>query len=282
MIAKFKSTGRAAAFVSVAVVLALCAFTFTRAADKTKTRQKGLAAMADPYFIQTEAARAARIPVLKRKLEELEQRINRVQKELDELRRQLAVPGPIAAAKSENDFADETIPRLERERVSVEANYKGLTELLNGLKDLKARGSAHVRNSILTVHDDPPLAKLLQDLWTAETTLAKLNQNFGPENSEIKSVAAMHADLDDKVNQRIDGILSGFEAKWAAAKAQRDTLVEKIRAFESRDTDGTAKYRPYFRTKRDLESLQKIRDALYLKILEQEYGVEVSKENSKE
>jgi beta-lactamase regulating signal transducer with metallopeptidase domain len=282
MIAKFKSTGRAAAFVSAAAVLALCAFTFTRAADKTKTRQKGEAAMADPYFIQTESARAARLPALKRKLEELEQRINRTQKELDELRLQLAVPGPIAAAKSEDGFADETLPRLERERVSVEANYKGLAELLNGLKDLKARGSAHLRTSILTLHDDPLLSKLLQDLWSTETTLAKLEQSFGPDSPEIKSVAAMRADLDHKVSERIDGILSGFEAKAAAAKARRDALMERIRDVKTSDADGTAKYRPYFQVKRDLESLQKIRDALYLKILEEEYGVQVSKENSKE
>ena len=80
-------------------------------------------------------------------------------------------------------------------------------------------------------------------------------------------------------------------ASAAAPKLSKDELRSRVEALErtnaalrakNRDANRTAKYRPYFQAKRDLESLQKIRDALYLKILEQEYGVAVSKENSKE
>jgi capsule polysaccharide export protein KpsE/RkpR len=127
------------------------------------------------------------------------------------------------------------------------------------------------------------LGKLLEDLWTTETTLVKLKDSIGPSNPEFKSVSAMRDDLDKKVDQRIEGILAGMEARVSAAKAHADSLAKAVQEARIRDAEGLGKYRSYFQARRDLESLQKVRDALYLKILEQEYGVEAHKsENTKE
>lgn len=285
MIAKFKPTGHAAVFASAAVVVALCAFTFTRAADKTTSRQKGEAATPDPYFVQTEQGRATRIQSLKNKLEELEQRINQTQKKLDELRRKLRVTNLAESGKVEGGIDPETVRRFEASRIEVESNYRRLSELLAKLKELKAEGSDKLRKAMLTANYDPQLGKLFEDLWTTETTLAKLKETVGPDHPEFRSVSAMRDDLDKKVNERIEGVLSGLQVHAAALKAQFDSLSRAI--DEARITDEVASeryegYEPYFQVKRDLGNLHKVRDALYLKILELEYGVEVPKAKSQD
>ncbi len=163
MIAKFRPAGRAAVFASAALVVALCAFTFTRAADKTTSRRKGEAATSDPYFVQTEHGRATRIQSLKNKLGELEQRINQTQKELDELRRKLSVSSLAASGKVEGGIDPETVRRLEATRIEVESNYKGQSELLRRLNELKAQGSEKLRKAMLPANYDPTLGKLLED-----------------------------------------------------------------------------------------------------------------------
>jgi hypothetical protein len=277
MIAKFRPAGRAAVFVSAAIVVALCAFTFTRAADKTRSRQEGEAVASDPFVVQTEHEKAIRVPSLKKKLEDLEQRINQTQNELDELRRKLGGPSLAESGELVGGTDRETVRRLESARIEVESNYKGQSELLAKLKELNAEGGGKLRRAILTANYDPQLGKLLEELWATEATLAKLKETQGLGHPEFKSMAAMQADLDKKVNERIEGILSGMDAKAAATRAQLDSLSGAIAEARRTDTEVSERYRPYFRARRDLENLEKVRDALYQKILEMEYGVEVRK-----
>jgi beta-lactamase regulating signal transducer with metallopeptidase domain len=274
MIAKFKSPGRAAVLASTAVVVALCGFTFTRAADKAGNSQKEKAATFDPYFTKMETGKTTHIEYMKQKLEVLDSRISHTQELVDELREKLRVPGRVAEGRSESSFDPESIRRLEAERINVQAVHSGHAELLSKLKGLRELGGDDLKRAAVTATGDAQLAKLLEDLWSAEVTLASKRQLLGPENNEFKAVAAMQAALNDKVNDRIDGILSGLELKTAATKAQLDSLQRAIENAAMEDAEGSAKYRPYLQAKRDLESLQRVRDSLFMKILEQEYDVD--------
>jgi hypothetical protein len=278
MIAKFKSPGRAAVLASAAVVVVLCAFTFTRAAEKKVKSGKGDAAAFDPYFVQTVAARTNQVEHWKQKLAELEGRIAVAQDEVDAWG---PVSSRIAEDRSESGLHPDIIRRLESERISTDANYRGLAELLHQLRALKEKGGNELKKSILSAHPDAQLAKLLDDLWTTEAKMAQLKTTHGPEHVELKAIAETQAILSAKVNERIEGILSGLEVRAAAAKAQRDSLMQSIQEVKIKDTQGTTQYRSYLQARRNLENLQKVRDALYLKILELEYGVAAPKSDVK-
>src|SRR2546426_801885 len=163
----------------------------------------------------------------------------------------------------------EAVRRMDGERIAVQASYKGMVELLNQLKGLREKGGNELKKAILNANYDPQLAKLMENLWDTETTLAKLKQSLGPEHPEFKSVAAMQADLSTKVNERIEGMLSGFEIKVAASKAQLDSLAEEVENAKRKDAETTATNRPYFLAKRELDNLQKVRDAVILRIYQE-------------
>jgi len=287
MIAQFKPVGRVAVLLSAVIVVAVCCFTFTRAAEKNTTAQKtddntseaGSAASAKRKA-DTDAFGTKSLNKMKQRLDELNARVHEAERTVDEFRRNLGISGLGASGKVEGGFDAETVQRLEAARIEVEANYQGQSGLLNQLKELKAEGGDKLRKVILTANYDPQLGKLFDDLWATEATLAKLSATVGPDHPDFKSVVAMHGALDKKVSERIEGILSGLEVKVAATKAQLDSIAQAVN--EVRKSDAVANYRPYFQAKRDLESLQKVRDALYLKMLEQEYGVDVPKPRADE
>ena len=79
----------------------------------------------------------------------------------------------------------------------------------------------------------------------------------------------MQADLNTKVSERVDGILSGLKMKAVATKAQLDGMAKAVDDAKKRDADSAEQFRPYYREKRELESQQKVRDAVILRILQE-------------
>ena len=219
------------------------------------------------------------IEALEKKLKDSNDAIKKQQEATDDLKKKVGASEIGAETGFSSTMEPETVRRLEASRIEVESNYKGLAELLAQLKGLKARGANELRRAILTASYDPQLGKLLEDLWATESTLAKLKETLGPDHPEFKSMAAMQADLNDKVNERIEGILAGLEAKVAASKAQLDSLAQAVEAAKRQDAEKTAQYRPYFEAKRELDNLLKVRDAVLLRILQETVDLALPKQS---
>jgi len=203
-------------------------------------------------------------------------KVKEAQAEVDRLKKKLNVPD-IGQEGITSTLEPETVRRLEGERITVQATYNGLAEMLNKLKELKEKGRNELRRALPSAYPDAELAKLLQDLWATEARLAQLKQTLGPENVELKSWAAMQADLSTKVNERVEGILSGLEVRVAAAKAQLGSLADEVQAAKRKDAEMTEQYRPYFMAKRELDNLQRVRDAVILRILQETVDAKLPK-----
>ena len=275
MIAQFKPSGRIALLLSAAIIIALCCFTFTRAADKPAKKR------AEPKGAGNREALAG-VEILEHRLAEMNLKVRERQEVVDRYRRDLRIPSQVAEGRNESSVDPQTFRRLEAERISVESNFKGQAELLARLKELQKSGGGALRKAMLTANYDPQLGKLLEDLWTTETTLVKLKQTTGPDHPEYKSVAAMRDDLDKKVGERIEGILLGLEVKVAATKAQVDSLAQSIETARRQDAEDLSVYRPYFEAKRELQNMEKVRDAILLRILQEKIDLQLPEETPRE
>ena len=211
------------------------------------------------------------IKALKDELADHDTKVKEAEVKVDELRKQYS----ISDVSPEGSYGfltlePQTVRSLEEARIRVEAEFSGLTGLLNGLLKLREeKGDAELRRSVLTVINDEPLSKLLVDRSATEATLAMLRETLGPENPDFKSKAAMQADLDEQINQRISGILAGLKLKVEAFNAHLQSLANSVDAARKKDADMTEKYRPYFEAKRKLDDLQKLRGAVHLRILQE-------------
>ena len=228
------------------------------------------------FELSTEQAKSG-IKALEDKLKQQNETVQKAQALADELRQKYDV-NDIAEAGVASLLEPETVRRLEGERISAQANYNAIAELLKQLKELRStKGERKLRETVLNATPDTELAKLLQDLWASEATFAKISKIYGPEHPDVISLAALMADLDDKVNAKIEGLISGLEVRVAASGKQVETFKQELEDAKRTDARKTAQARPYFIAKRDLESQQKIRDAILLRVLQETVDLAIPK-----
>ncbi|PYJ58700.1 MAG: capsular biosynthesis protein [Verrucomicrobia bacterium] len=207
------------------------------------------------------------IQVLREELQQNEEKVKAAEAEVDQLGKEYKVSnGSLEGATLE----PQTVRSLEEQRIRVEAEFSGLAGLLNGLLKLREeKGNTELRKSILTAINDELLSKLMMDLSTTEANLAKLKETLGPENSDFKAMAAVQANLDTNINQRIEGMLAGLKLKVDAFRLHLDSLAGAVDHARTNDAFMTEQYRPYFKAKRRLDDLTKLRDAVHLRILQE-------------
>ncbi len=228
---------------------------------------------------QTKEKALRGIAALEKRLEKQNIAVTNAQAYADELRRKFQVTDVTAEGGMGGSMLEtETMRQLEGQRIVAEANYNSIAKLVEQLKDVRAnKGEGKLREAVLNASPDSDLAKLLQDLWSSQATFAKISKLYGPEHPEVKSLGAMIADLDKKVNDKIDGLMSGLDIRVAAAQAQVETLRLEVTKAKTNDVYRTEVARPYFVAKRDLESQQKIRDAILLRVLQETVDSEIPK-----
>jgi uncharacterized protein involved in exopolysaccharide biosynthesis len=90
----------------------------------------------------------------------------------------------------------------------------------------------------------------------------------------------MQADLDAKVENRIQGIMTGLEVRINALQAQLESMHRAIQEAKSREAELTALYLPYFEAKSALEHQQKFRDAILLRKLQETVDLQIPRERS--
>ena len=75
------------------------------------------------------------------------------------------------------------------------------------------------------------------------------------------------ATVSGQTKERVSAVLKGLKAQTTSLKSQLDEIDKELEVLKLKDIEATEKYRPYFRAKRDLELLQKMRDALKMRII---------------
>jgi polysaccharide biosynthesis transport protein len=215
------------------------------------------------------------IQALESELITQDEAIKQAQTQVDKLKQEYGISDYSPEGASSALLEPETVRRFEAERVQLQASYEGISQLYKQLVDLRDNDPEQLRKAILSANPDVELGQLLQDLWATETTLAKMRVNVGVEHPEFRATAAMQAELDQKVEDRIEGILTGLNVRVNAIKAQWESMSKAVADAKKFEAESTALYRDYFLAKRDLENKQKIRDAILLRKLQETVDLKI-------
>jgi polysaccharide biosynthesis transport protein len=211
------------------------------------------------------------IDTLTNELAKQEVEVVRLQAELDELKKELGISESIVEGGSLVQLVEpETVRRMEAERIAAEAQFTGLNELLTQLQAMQARGGGELRKAILNAYPDNELGKLLSDLWYTEAAFAKQNAVYGPEHPEVRQYTAMLQTINKNVDDRIEGIMKGLRLRVDAKFAELNALQDAVRNARQMEAEATERYRPYFIKRRDLENVQRMRDLILLRVLQEQ------------
>jgi uncharacterized protein involved in exopolysaccharide biosynthesis len=262
MIKQFKPvTHRVLVFALPVLAAGLALITFTAAANK-KPAPTTTAEKKSPANDEDKPAR--KIDALQIQFSNETLYVEELEKQIDDLRKGLKLyeAGDGTYAKA---LEPETVRRIEQDRIRVEQEYVQFGTLY---KTLKIKTRSELREMLPTANRDDALDRLLEKLAQTEQQLVVMEKDYTDDHPEVVRQVALIKQINNQIEQRMNGILEGLKALVDARKAILDQLSAQLAEAKKIDADNMEKFRPYFRAKRDLETHQKFRDALYMRLLE--------------
>ena len=217
------------------------------------------------------------IEMLKKQWEDQNRSVTNMQAQVDVLKETLRISDFEAMGGQYNSSTTpepEILRKLEGQRIEAQAEFKRIETLYNYLTNLSRKD---LRKASATASPDQQLTELMQQQALAEQKLADLIENVAAVHPDVKRITRVLAQIDKQVGDRVDGIMRGLEAKKDSEKAHLDELTKEAQKFREYDIKKAIERRPYWQAKRDLESLQLVRERLNLKIIQEEVDAAIPK-----
>ncbi len=202
------------------------------------------------------------IKAFEEELEAQDVKVREAETNVDELREKYQVTDTAAQSSQASTTLEQVnVLHYNSQKIDAEVQYVRELTVLNELKKLS---QAELRQTLPTTSTAPDaiLTQLLQDKIAAETTLVKLTNSLGEKSPDVIGTQKLITDLDDKITDRVRGIMQGLETKVASFKAVMDTSQKAVDDAKTNDITISAATRPYWLAKEDLDRLKKFRDML--------------------
>ena len=211
------------------------------------------------------------IESLKTSLQEQDQKISVLQSNVDYLRRTLDINDAVANYNSPSALmSSDRLKELASLKVQKEAEYNQQKTLLDKLETMKR---ADLRKALPIAYTDTQLNELLSEYDLAQQALIKVKIDAAPDNPKYKSAQELVDDLDKKIDDRVDGILLGLDAKVAYAGSYLTTLTNDFNIAEKNDIEMATKSAPYFAAKEELNRAKLFRESLEMKAKQEQIDV---------
>jgi capsular exopolysaccharide synthesis family protein len=193
------------------------------------------------------------------------------QAEVDRLRTELKVPDldPNSSMPS-GTLGSISLAMLQNQKIESETQLAKLKAELSNLTNLPTE---RLRQTLPTIEPDSQLSALLQDKTEAEQKLITQQANQGPENPELKTTKELLVKLDSQIDDRVNGLLSAIQTKVDALAAAVNSADQQLEDAQSNDLVTTARTRPYYRAKDELEDTKKMLDVIKFKVEQEQANV---------
>jgi capsular exopolysaccharide synthesis family protein len=205
------------------------------------------------------------IDALKLQFTEQDEKVKEAQTRVDFLRKNLEISDMEAMGGAPSPMLEaETVRQLNGQLFAAET-YVATEE--TRLAELLKLTPEQRRDAIqTTVGPDSELSELLTQHNLIQQQLLGLQKDYTPENPVYVNVRARADELAKRINQRVEGIITGLRARVSAQQAAVDKLKEKLETARQKDIEKSRSSRPYYDAKLHLEELLQFRKALNIKL----------------
>ena len=219
------------------------------------------------------AQSASGIQALQEELDKHTKIVKDAEAEVDALREKLGI-SDIGNSEFQMVLEPETVRQLERDRILADGEYVKINRLH---ESLSKKSRQELREAIPTTYPDEQLREYLSNFGKTEQNLALISKDFAPEHPEVVRLTALLSTINNQIESRINGVMEGLKITVQARKDVVDTITKRLDDAKKRDASQMALYRPYFAARRDLETKQKIRDSVHIRILQEKVDEKIPK-----
>ncbi len=200
---------------------------------------------------------------LREQLSQQKKQVEAAQAEVEELRRELNVP-VFGSGANAIKLNDSTLQELAKSLTLARVEAVGKESRVNELKKLDPQ---QLRYAITTVSADPNVQTLLQQLTDAETRLEAMKEDYGPDNPQVRAAIAMRDKLKEQLDDRLDGIMRGFEVDYQMSQSRVTELQRQLDEAKSSSLSlESERYLPFRNAQRAEEEETRAYQALKMRI----------------
>ncbi|MDB6024872.1 MAG: ywqD 2 [Verrucomicrobiales bacterium] len=225
---------------------------------------------------QRSETKARGLKTLLENLDKKNKEVESAQKAVGEMRRTNNIidlsEGAYANTQSAPTFSGDTLRQIEQRRIEANDEYVQYSTLLNEIKQIDRKG---LGNALATAYPDPRLSELLLNLAQSHRKLNSLSPDLGKEHPEYAKAKLIQESDENDIKDTVTGIIQGLGARVASLKAKLTEIEVEVEKAKQEQISLSAKYRPYYDAKRDLDTLLRVRDALKMKTEEERIESEI-------
>ncbi len=222
-------------------------------------------------------AREEGVESLRKKQQEQEALIQAAQKIVNEQRRTNDITDLDNTSLNTAMLEIDTIRTLEQNRLVASKQYTEDQTLLDGITKYTRE---ELRTSLSTMYPfDPQLSTFSEKLASGQQQLTALLKELTPEHLEVKKAKALVELVQSQLDEKIDGILRGLKSNAERAKARFVEIDSQVTAKKEEGKSRADKNRAYVDAKRELENLQRVKEAINLRIASEMIDTELPMSN---
>ena len=134
-----------------------------------------------------------------------------------------------------------------------------------------------LKEAVLVAMPEARLGELLRSETEARQKLLDLAGHLGAEHSDVKAIRKVFQTVTNQIAERLDGLLLSLKVKVDSLNAEADSLRKQVEANQDRDMSNAHFPQPYFEAKRDLETLEELREMIQKQIAFEEIATKISR-----
>lgn len=216
----------------------------------------------------------AGLVILRKELAEEEIQIAKWQKMVNDYKDQYQISDYETATVSPA-LESESLRRIDTEHIAAKSRYEDSKTLYETLKALEPRERENTASRIGM--GDPILNELIQQRGALEQKIAQLGAAYETNHPELKAPMLALGQITNQIAAQASAVLSAMASKVAALKAGVDSLSNDLASARTNDIRKANERRPYYAARRELESLQELRQRLMMRIKAEEIDLAIPK-----
>jgi capsular exopolysaccharide synthesis family protein len=216
------------------------------------------------------------IAVLVSEFQAEEDRIQAVQTNVDQLRKELNIvdADPNATAPTPT-LTQEQLQNYKDKQIEQEEEFMKLNVELTGLQLLQATNAVELRDVLPTTFSDSALSDLLGRLNQADQTLAELKVDYSTNYPDVIRQQKLADELNIEIDARVKGIMDGLSTRVKSLKASLDTVTATVEDAITKDQEEAVRGQPYWELKRKLSNMFDLHKLLQAKIADEKIDLEI-------
>jgi capsular exopolysaccharide synthesis family protein len=215
------------------------------------------------------------IKVLEDQYQDEEQKIDAIQTNVDQLRRDLNIHDYDPNSTSPTPtLTSEQLHNYNNMMIEGEQRYMKAEKQLTELQPLSPD---KLREVLPTVSGDMALNDLLDKLNSAQQKFVTLTNDYSLQNPDVIRAQSLIAELNQEVNDRVNGIMEGLSSQVQSEKAALDAITDAVNDAKEKDQDEASRGQPYWEEKRKLETMRSFHQLLATKIEAEKLDMDIPK-----